>query len=79
MCFCGTKPEPTSTVGAFQRVETEKRGCELSINTFKHFLLLATLGITLILDARMYVSDIEAQASAITLYLTPPYYPENWD
>ena len=52
-----TETEPISTVGAFLRLETEKRGCELSVNTFRHLLRLAELGIALILNARTYVSD----------------------
>ena len=52
-------------------LETEKRGSELSINTFQyHSLCPATLGIALILDVRTYVSDIETRASDIKVHLT---------
>ena len=67
--------ELTSTVGAFLILETEKRGCELGINTFHHFVCPATFGIALILNVHTYVSDrYRNTASAISLHLTPPSY-----
>ena len=60
-------------------LETEKRGCKLSISTFQHFLRPAILGIALILNVHTYVSDIETRESTMPAHLTPPLYPKNWD
>ena len=57
-CFRGTKTESTSTVGAFPRLETEKRGCELSINAFQHFFVLQHLALPWFLTYTYASGDI---------------------